>query len=108
MDQHRSRRAFWPSLFAILVALPILYVASFGPACRVTAQNGSATNLFRIAYRPMEVTLLGLPRPAAEAVVAYVHLWLPYDAYFTAPYQSADGRMAVGIAIGCFLPPLGG
>ena len=34
----RKKRAVWPWAVALLIGLPVLYMASFGPACWLTAQ----------------------------------------------------------------------
>lgn len=39
----RPSRPLWPLLPAALVGVPVLYVASFGPACWITSRLGSTT-----------------------------------------------------------------
>src|SRR5262249_16584066 len=34
-----ERKSVWPWIKAVVVGLPVLYVASFGPACWLTAQQ---------------------------------------------------------------------
>jgi hypothetical protein len=38
MGEERKKVGVWPSIAALLIGLPVLYVASFGPACWLTAQ----------------------------------------------------------------------
>src|SRR5262245_19380213 len=33
MGEERKKAGFWPRVVALLIGLPVLYVASFGPAC---------------------------------------------------------------------------
>ena len=34
-----ERRPLWPWIVALLIGLPVLYVASFGPACRLVEHD---------------------------------------------------------------------
>jgi len=36
----RKQRPLWPVLTTTLIVLPVLYVASFGPACWLAASAG--------------------------------------------------------------------
>lgn len=92
----------WPFWFAVaVIALPVLYVASFGPACRTALKHNWASEPFFVAYHPLEATLLGLPRPIAGAIVWYANLWMPYGGFFNPPYDNPNGQMSIGVGTGC-------
>jgi hypothetical protein len=62
----QKKRTVWPWIVVILVALPILYVASFGPACWLagdwTERNTFANTIIPNAYYPI-LWLARLDRP---------------------------------------------
>ena len=47
------RRPLWPILTAALIGLPVLYVASFGPACWLASRNHADRRIvFQTVYWP--------------------------------------------------------
>jgi len=61
----RKQRPQWPLLAATLIGLPVLYVASFGPACWIV----------RYAYEHGHLGDMGFPIRAYLAVYAPL-IWL--------------------------------
>jgi hypothetical protein len=52
------RKPLWPKIVAtVVVALPVLYVASFGPACWFSSRSRRATREVSFIYRPMTFAL---------------------------------------------------
>jgi hypothetical protein len=47
----RERWAKWS--LAVVVGLPVLYVASFGPACWISSRSNMAASLVPTVYRPL-------------------------------------------------------
>jgi hypothetical protein len=47
MSEERKRAGVWPWIVALLIGLPVLYVASFGPACWFACETG-------VAYRDVK------------------------------------------------------
>ena len=68
-----SRRFRWA--FAVLVLLPALYVASFGPVCWITSRTGIGAPIVGHVYGP----ILATPWPAARKLV-----W-DYSVLYAAP-----------------------
>ena len=65
----RERWAKW-TLVAI-VGLPVLYVASFGPACWIVSRNNLNGNWLFIAYRPLVWIMENGPESAFTSLVWY-------------------------------------
>ena len=70
MDKERS--PVWPWIVALLVGLPVLYVASFGPACWL-ADRYSDRCLHPVAYvyRPFVAIANSSPEPIRIRVARY-------------------------------------
>jgi len=49
----RKPRPLWPLLTAALIGLPVLYVASFGPACWLLGRDLCDTRLITVGYAPI-------------------------------------------------------
>lgn len=64
----RERWAKWT--LAGVVGLPVLYVASFGPACWITSSINFGEPMIPIVYRPVIWAMRG-PKPIREAVFRY-------------------------------------
>jgi hypothetical protein len=47
-----ERKQVWPWFVALLIALLLLYVASFGPACWTVSRFGNE-RIVNVAYRPV-------------------------------------------------------
>lgn len=50
MNAERSR---WPTILVSILALAVLYVLSFGPACWITSRFGLGTKWMPVVYRPI-------------------------------------------------------
>ena len=60
MGDERKKAGVWPWIVGLLVGLPVLYVASFGPACWMTAGHRGRMTPFHpvmIAYVPLGMIL---------------------------------------------------
>lgn len=65
---------FWLTL---LVALPLLYVASFGPACWIVSRTAFGLPAFRLVYRPLDSIAWHGPYQAGDALKWYGNLGSP-------------------------------
>jgi len=69
-----ERKPLWPWIVALLIGLPVLYVASFGPACWITSHADSGKSLIPVVYRPLLRLMCWkerqdlLPRPALSEI----------------------------------------
>jgi hypothetical protein len=52
MSEER-KPAIWPWIVALLIGLPVLYVASFGPACWFCARTQCGNRFVGTAYQPI-------------------------------------------------------
>jgi hypothetical protein len=52
----------WPWIVALLIGLPVLYVASFGPACWTSDRTNSGTRLISVVFHPIVKLANGSPR----------------------------------------------
>jgi heme/copper-type cytochrome/quinol oxidase subunit 4 len=83
----RNRKHGWPFWFAVVfVVLPLLYVASFGPACWISSRTVHGPAIVNVAYQPvmllvMSNTGLGrrLTRYATFAVAPFWTFTQPFD-----------------------------
>jgi len=65
------KNPLWPLIAVLLIGLPVLYVASFGPACWIAsyadAQNGTVETLYHPVIWAWDV----VPKPVQTALGAY-------------------------------------
>src|SRR5262245_48081878 len=47
------KKSVWPWIVALLIGLPVLYVASFGPACWITSHANVGAPPIPAVYRPL-------------------------------------------------------
>jgi hypothetical protein len=86
-----NRRERWAkrTLVAVIVGLPVLYVASFGPACWMTAADPADTTL-RAAlpnvYFPIGWAIIR-SEAVAEAADAYGRLGMPQNTRVLIPFE---------------------
>ena len=52
MSEER-KKPVWPWIVALLIGLPVLYVASFGPACWISSRLNSGSSAVSCVYRPI-------------------------------------------------------
>lgn len=72
-----QRRPFWPLLIAVLVGLPVLYVASFGPACWILSRLGNGKGVAAVVYGPLlpEIVALGPRELSHRTMLRYGELF---------------------------------
>lgn len=58
MSDDRKKKPLWPWIVALLIGLPGLYVASFGPACWIVSRTGMGSGALPGAYRPVTARLM--------------------------------------------------
>jgi hypothetical protein len=61
----------WPWISALLIGLPLLYVASFGPACWITSRTGTGMQVVSPFYRPVIRAMFRGPGPLREPLFQY-------------------------------------
>jgi hypothetical protein len=76
-----NRRERWAKWTAVLVGLPVLYVASFGPACWCVfaVQEDWATRTAAYCYWPLTRSVWALNKSdyPIELLIRYALLWEP-------------------------------
>ena len=74
------KKPLWPWIVGLLIGLPVLYVASFGPACwissRIGAHKGFVVDAVQLVYQP--VLRLGVEGP--DSVRRGIEWWVTLDA----------------------------
>ena len=73
----RRPRPLWPILTAALIGLPVLYVASFGPACWLVNWGALPVRGTGTAYRPLISLAFHGPEGIRQVMRWYADLWLP-------------------------------
>ena len=72
-DDHK--KPVWPWIVALLIGLPVLYVASFGPACWLVERRILPPRATGIVFRPLLVaTFWGEPPVVKWALQGYACL----------------------------------
>jgi hypothetical protein len=91
-----ERKVVWPWIMALLVGLPILYVASFGPACWISQRAKPARAVVSAMYAP----LLEIALDADAAIIEerpFPMLLFRYARWGAKtgwqPYLRSDGRI---------------
>jgi hypothetical protein len=70
MSEDRSKSA-WPWIVGLLLALPTLYIASFGPACRFGQRGMISARAVKMAYRPILAAMDEGPEPVERMLRSY-------------------------------------
>ena len=91
-----DRKPLWPWLAALLLGLPVLYVASFGPACWVSARVPALHSGFDQVYWPLGWMAVRGPYIVRRAIWSYASIGLPTDAVVSLPI-GPDGPTALSI-----------
>src|SRR6188768_2856710 len=83
-------RPLWPLLTAALIGLPVLYVASFGPACWLHSRTGGDRGIFfQSAYWP--IGWAARHSPMEDFIRAYATLGMPEMGEIFMPAQEGPG-----------------
>jgi hypothetical protein len=109
MRDERKKAGVWPWITALLIGLPVLYVASFGPACWLAGWNlGLNFKCVEVLYRPIlrlsTVDALRDDCTIHSAIHKYATLCTPTDCIsveliFVRAYLELPGGSQYG---GCF------
>jgi hypothetical protein len=86
----RERWAKW-TLVAALAGLPVLYVASFGPACWISSRTDSQT--LPVTYLPIGWIMENSPQPIAMALVDYAHAGMLPGSLISVPVSDGLPRL---------------
>jgi len=68
----RPKRLLWPWIAALLIGLPVLYVASFGPACWLAKSDRLPVRPTAWLYKPLIAATFYGPRPVRRTLRKYV------------------------------------
>lgn len=87
MDERR-KKPIWPWIVAMVVAVPVLYVASFGPACWISSRTNAGMEMIPVVYSPLVSVWYrgGVP---ARALNWYCNLWSSKNWGFTIVMKTA-------------------
>jgi hypothetical protein len=78
MDDDR-KKPVWPCILAMLIGLPVTYVASFGPACWLAGREMIPTATIEV-YRPLARLAARSPDPVMGVYMVYVQAFTPESA----------------------------
>ena len=70
MSEER-KKPLWPWIVALLIGLPVLYVASFGPACWISSRAKLTGKWVITPYRPIIWLWVIGPEAVGDSVVWY-------------------------------------
>jgi hypothetical protein len=70
-----DRKALWPWIVALLIGLPVLYVASFGPAARLAEAGLISDDVLSIIYTPLGMAVSACPEWVGKALASYLDFW---------------------------------
>ncbi len=71
-DDHK--KPLWPWIVALMIGLPILYVASFGPACWISSRAPVVVPFVHFSYRPVMWTWCVSPKGVRRLIHEYASL----------------------------------
>lgn len=69
--RNARKKPVWPWTVALLVGLPVLYVASFGPACWMMKRGSLPIFPTAYPYWPLVVSANAAPRPVRSLIGWY-------------------------------------
>jgi hypothetical protein len=70
-------KPLWPWIVALLIGLPVLYVASFGPACWLTDHEIVPAALSHTVFSPLARAAVRCPTPIKDALIYYSEIGGP-------------------------------
>src|SRR6476661_2468058 len=96
MAEERKKSGVWSLVVTLVIGLPFLYVASFGPACWMAARFQIGQGAVSAAYKPMGWATLHSPQFLGDALNWYMNAGTQHEEVFT------DDDGSIGFAV--FLP----
>src|SRR5262245_34290699 len=75
----KERKPLWPWIVILLIGLPVLYVASFGPVCWLAERHLIPTSSVEVC-RPLARLAARCPDSVMSAYMAYVRFCTPESA----------------------------
>ena len=73
-----DRRPLWPWIVALLIGLPVLYVASFGPVCWLSSRTGNQHSgtvaTVELVFQPLLRLAVEGPEPICDWVTNYAQV----------------------------------
>jgi hypothetical protein len=72
---NNDRKPVWPWIVALLIGLPVLYVASFGPACWMFSDELVSYDHLSCMYRPLIRLTFHGPEIVQQSLRTYVRFW---------------------------------
>ena len=90
---HERKKPIWQWIVLVLIGLPVLYVASFGPLCWMKSRSKD----WKIStfYWPVQTYIVRYCPGGAAAVAWYAKLLVPADSRgVLVPYYNRDGDLA--------------
>ena len=82
ISNRRERWAKWT--LAGVVGVPVLYVASFGPACWIVSRSEAENPVLPAVYIPFGIAARESPT-IRSAAIAYGRLWVQHDSHVAIP-----------------------
>jgi hypothetical protein len=72
----------WPCIVALLIRLPVLYLASFGPACWLSRRKIISDYHVWFVYRPVVIAMWDGPPWMFKGIDGYTRFWAGFGATF--------------------------
>ena len=66
------KKPFWPWIVALLIGLPVLYIASFWPVCSLIGNGFGHERVTASAYYPLLFATIKLPKSARDRIFPVV------------------------------------
>jgi hypothetical protein len=70
-----NRRERWAKWTALVLSLPILYFASFGPACWISSHTGHGADVVSIVFQPLFSVWWNGPKPLDRVAARYATIF---------------------------------
>jgi len=95
MNEKRKKRV-WPWIVALVISLPVVYVASFGPGCWIAGRIPGMSQRLLVIYRPLDRAAWDLPDSVSESLDWYGGLFLPDDQMLWCGAGNENGNYSPG------------
>jgi len=90
-----DRKPLWPWIVALLIGLPVLYVALFGPACWLCENRGLDQRSAWIAFRSCTWLCVHGPKPLRTSLRWYARAFGDQTRLGFAPGGKVSGSMCL-------------
>jgi hypothetical protein len=91
-----DRKPVWPWIVALLIGLPAMYVASFGPACWFVSRAPFLSERLLVVYLPLDRVAWEYPESFSETLDWYGSLFMSDEQILWIGHSTRNGDYVAG------------